>query len=229
MTKNTNNKKFLDPQVTVDIVVFVISPEKKELDVLLIERANPPFKGAYALPGGFLFKGETTKTAAERVLKDKAGVDPLHMEQLYTFDAEGRDPRGPVFSVTYMALVNVDKLKITDVDGTQKPKLFNVKKLPKLAFDHKDILRYSIKRLKGKIEYTNISALALPSFFTLTELQGVYETVLGKELDKRNFRKKILDLEFVTETKKMATGLRRRPAKLYKTKHNKLIELDKFM
>lgn len=227
--KSELNSDHLNPKITVDVVVFAIDPVEGQLKVLLVNRKNKPFQGSFALPGGFLLSGETSKDTVDRVLKEKAGVSALYAEQLYTFDTPDRDPRGPVFSITYIALVDADKLKLEESKDTHQPELFDIKKLPELAFDHKDIISYSIKRLQGKVDYTNMSALALPKLFTLTDLQKVYEIVLGREIDKRNFRKKILQLGFIEETDKMQTGQRRRPAKLYKSKSNKLIEIDRFI
>ena len=206
-----HEKNFLNPTVVVDVVLLTV--EDGDLKVLLINREGDPFKGYEALPGGYLLVGETTRTAAERVLRDKAGVTDVYAEQLYTFDAEGRDPRGPVFSVTYLALVppSVQERK----DGTQHPQWFSTKKLPKLAFDHRAIVDYAVERVRGKLEYTTIGFGILPKLFTLSQVQQVYEAILGKELDKRNFRKKLDQLGFLKETKQVLTGMRQRPAKLY--------------
>lgn len=205
------DKSFLNPTLVVDIVLFTV--EDGDLKVLLINREGDPYKGFEALPGGYLLAGETTKTAAERVLKEKAGVSDVYIEQLYTFDEPGRDPRGPVFSVTYLALVPPGLHP--DEQGTQHPKWFSVKKLPKLGFDHKAIIDYAKERLQGKIEYTTIAFGTLPKLFTLTQVQQVYEAILEKEIDKRNFRKKIDQLGFLKETKQTLSGMRQRPAKLY--------------
>ncbi len=218
-------KTFLNPTVTVDIVLFTI--EKDMLKVLLINRARDPFAGVEALPGGYLLKGETTKTAAARILEEKVGVTDIYMEQLYTFDTEGRDPRGPVFSVTYMALVPSPIVFDQSADDIQAPAFYDVRRLPKLAFDHKQIVAYAIERLRGKMEYTTIGFNALPEYFTLSQLQKTYETILNTKLDKRNFRKKIEQFGFVKETKKMLSGQRHRPAKLY-TKSIKSNEIKLF-
>jgi 8-oxo-dGTP diphosphatase len=205
------DKSFLNPTLVVDIVLFTII--NGDLQVLLINREGDPFKGLEALPGGYLLAGENTKTAAVRVLKEKAGVSDIYIEQLYTFDEENRDPRGPVFSVTYLALVS--PTTIPETKGTQHPKWFSTKKLPKLAFDHKKIIEYAKERLAGKVEYTTIAFGVLPTLFTLTQVQQVYEAILEKEIDKRNFRKKIDQLGFLKETKQTLSGMRQRPAKLY--------------
>ncbi len=206
------NKKFLEPDVTVDVVLFMV--EDRDLKVLLIERDREPYKGMRSLPGGYLFEKETARIGAERVLEEKAGVKNIYIEQLYTFDTPGRDPRGPNFSVSYIALVH-SPVKIDMSHDAQKPAWYSVKHLPKLGFDHKEIIEYAVERLRGKLEYTTIGFNALPKLFTLSQLQQVYEVILGKKLDKRNFRKKMDQFGFIKETKQFLTGMRQRPAKLY--------------
>ncbi|MCX6755029.1 MAG: NUDIX domain-containing protein [Candidatus Nomurabacteria bacterium] len=206
------NKKFLEPDVTVDVVLFMV--EDGVLKVLLVEREHEPYKGIHALPGGYLFEKETARTGAERVLEEKAGVKNIYIEQLYTFDTPGRDPRGPNFSISYIALVH-SPIMINKSHDVQKPEWFPVKKLPKLGFDHKEIIEYAVERLRGKLEYTTIGFNALPKLFTLSQLQQVYEVILNKKLDKRNFRKKMDQFGFIKETNKSLTGMRQRPAKLY--------------
>jgi 8-oxo-dGTP diphosphatase len=189
-------KKYLQPDVTVDVVLFMI--EDGDLKVLLVEREHGPYEGMRALPGGYLLEGETTRIAADRVLMRKAGVKDIYVEQLYTFDTPGRDPRGPNFSISYVALVP-SPLPIGESDDVQKPEWFSTKKLSKLAFDHQEIIDYAIERLRGKLEYTTIGFNALPKLFTLSQLQQVYEVILDKTLDKRNFRKKMDQLKMIKE------------------------------
>lgn len=225
--KNKNNKiQYWSPSITTDIVIFTI--EDNVLKVLLIKRAANPFKSSWALPGGFLHKGENTRQAALRILKDKAGVKNVYIEQLYTFDANDRDPRGPIISVAYFTLVPRSKIKFSSGKNTQTPEFFSVKKLPRLAFDHKKIIAYAHKRLEAKLEYTTMVFSFLPSYFTFGQLQKTYEIILGKKLDKRNFRKKFLLLELIKLTSKMLTGSKQRPARLYKLITSRSTELKKF-
>lgn len=222
-----DTSKLLNPWVSVDVVVFTL--ENNELKVLLTKRASDPFVGSWALPGGFLLKGETTETAARRVLKEKAGVvSNVYLEQLYTFDKPGRDPRAPVFSITYFALVPVEDIKFTKTEKTENPEFVSINHLPKLAFDHKDIVSYSIKRLQAKIQYTNAAYSILPKLFTFFQLQKVYEAILERSIDKRNFRKKFMQLGLIKETKKMLRGGKQRPARLYEFISHKPAELKKF-
>lgn len=220
-------KKLLNPWVSVDVVVFTMI--NHELSVLLIKRGNEPFKGSWALPGGFLQKGETSRDAALRVLKMKAGVSSnVYVEQLFTFDTPGRDPRGPVFSITHFALVPYENIKIISNTETENPTFVPIHTLPKLAFDHKDIISYSVKRLQGKILYTNTAYALLPKQFTFFQLQKVYEAILDRRIDKRNFRKKFMQLELIKETKHMLVGGKQRPARLFEFISHKPTELKKF-
>ena len=212
--------------VTTDIVIFTI--EQEELKVLLIKRAKEPFKNKWALPGGFILENEEPEKAALRVLKNKAGVSNIYMEQLYTFPGSGRDPRGNVITIAYFALMPTEKIKIQKSKETQTPTFYSLKKLPQLAFDHKKIIIYALKRLRSKLEYTNVVYSLLPQFFTFNQLQEAYETILNRKLDKRNFRKKFILLKLVKPTKKIHKGIRQRPAKLYQFISRRPTELKKF-
>lgn len=187
-----------------------------ELFVVLIQRANQPFKGAWALPGGYNAAGETTLEAVERTLKIKAGVevaDVRLVEQLYTFDTVARDPRGHAVSVTYLGLGK--DIVPEGSKTTQNPQFFPINNLPKLAYDHGDIIAYAHNRLKSKLTYTNAVYALLDQFFTLTQLQAAYKAILGRPLDKRNFRKKFLSLGLIHPTSEMRREGAHRPARLY--------------
>ena len=220
------NLLFTPLSVTVDAVIFTIEDDK--LKVLLIKRAEAPFKGSWALPGGFLLRNENSEQGAIRILKEKAGVKNVYVEQLYTFDQVGRDPRGHVLTVTYFALVPRDKIKFEGNGDLQTPAFHSAKKLPALAFDHKNIISYATKRLQAKLEYTNAVFSLLPRYFTLNQLQKAYEIILDKKIDKRNFRKKFLSLGLIRPTRKMFSGTPQRPAKLYQFVTTKATELKKF-
>lgn len=216
---------FFEPSLAVDAVLFTL--EKGLLKVLLIERDHDPYKGLYALPGGFLQKGESASVAVSRILRDKAGVRDMYLEQLYTFDKLGRDPRGHVVSVVYYALVPQNALCIRTTTGAQTPTLYSVRTLPPLAFDHREIVRYAVKRLRAKIGYTNAALSLLPRRFTLASVQQVYEVILNRNLDKRNFHKKFLALEVVRPTGEYTRGLRQRPAQLYEKVSRRRSEFDR--
>lgn len=212
-----------DVQVTVDVVVFVL--QNDTLKALLIRRSQEPFRYKLALPGGFLWEDETTAETAARVLRDKAGVSEVLVEQLYTFDEVQRDPRGRIMAVTYYALVPFENLQIVADEDTEDPKLYDVAKLEDLAFDHAKILAYALTRLRSKLAYSNAAYSLLPEHFRLSELQRVYEVVMGHALDKRNFRKKYLSLGFIEATTETSSGERHRPAVLYRFVRRSLQEL----
>lgn len=220
-------QKLIRPHgLTTDVVVFTI--EDGHLKTLLIKRANEPFRGEWALPGGFISDNEGSQDAALRILREKAGVKNVYLEQLYTFDGSGRDPRGRVCTVTYFALVPRQDIIFASGHNIQTPVFHSVRQLPRLAFDHKGILAYAIKRLQAKLEYTNAVYSLLPNSFTFNQLQKTYEAIFGKKMDKRNFRKKFVMLKLIKPTKKKSTGNRQRPARLYKFISRKPLELKKF-
>ena len=197
----------------MDCVVFGL--DDSELKVLLIQRALEPFKGKWALPGGFVRVDETLDEAARRELGEEAGLKDVFLEQLYTFGTVDRDPRERVVSVAYYALVKLaahDTKAATDAADAQ---WFPISKVPKLAFDHAQILAAALARLKGKVRYQPIGFELLPPKFTLSQLQHLYEAVLGNELDKRNFRKKVLAMDLLDELTEWQQGVRHRAARLY--------------
>ena len=201
------------PSVTVDLVIFTIADN--DLKVLLIRRGGEPFKGRWALPGGFVEIGESLEKAAARELKEEAGVTNVYLEQLYTFGEPKRDPRGRVISVSYFALVDADQQRIRAASDATEAEWHSVFNSPKLAFDHKQILDYAVWRLRNKIEWTTVGYELLPKKFTLSELQRVYEIILQRPVDKRNFRKKILAQGQIRELNETRSDGAHRPAKLY--------------
>jgi len=209
-----------DILVTVDNVIFTIINDK--LQVLLVSRPIEPFKDFRTLPWWFVLESETLQDAAYRKLEEKTSVKNVYLEQLYTFSDINRDPRWRVISTTYMAIVARENLLLKS--WTWDIKFFPVNALPKLWFDHKNVIEYAIKRLKRKLEYTNLAQYILPEKFTLTQLQNVYKIVLNQEFDVRNFRKKINKLWILEETWEMEVWNKYRPAKLFKFT-NKNIEI----
>jgi 8-oxo-dGTP diphosphatase len=209
-------------EVTVDVVIFTIQDEK--LKVLLGKRIIEPFLGQWSLPGGFMWQGENSVETAARVLKTKTNVSDIYIEQLYTFDEPERDPRGPIITISYFALVPFGMVGL-EQNEEYESELFPIDKLPKLAFDHDTIIKYAVKRLRSKLEYTNAAYSLLPSKFTLTELQRIYEIILGTKQDKRNFRRKYLNLGLLKKTSAMSGG-KHRPAALYEFKKRQPVELQ---
>lgn len=220
---------FPRPALTVDCVIFGLD-ESHQLKVLLIQRAHDPFEGQWALPGGFVDMGEGLEQAALRELEEETGVKDVFIEQLYTFGEPGRDPRGRVVSVAYFALVNLEEHPVAASSDARKVRWFETSQLPRLAFDHEQIMQAAIARLRAKVRYQPIGFELLPEIFTLFQLQKLYETILGvEELNKRNFRTRILKMGVLKEVGKQE-GVAHRPAKLYcfdKEKYEQLAK-DKY-
>jgi len=211
--------------LTVDCVVFGF--DEGELKVLLIERGLEPFKGRWALPGGFVRVEETLDAAARRELAEEAGLSNVFLEQLYTFGTVDRDPRERVVSVAYYALVKLAEHSAKAATDAANARWFPVSEVPKLAFDHAAILETAIERLKGKVRYQPIGFELLPPKFTLSQLQHLYEAVLGTELDKRNFRKKVLGFDLLVALKETQMLGRHRPAQLFRFDADKYEKLKK--
>lgn len=202
-----------DMAVAVDCVVFGLA--EAELQVLLIERGAEPFRGRWALPGGFVGPGEGLETAALRELSEETGLGKIYLEQLYTFGEPGRDPRGRVVSVAYYALVRGADHAPRSGSDARRAEWFPAREPPPLAFDHAEILATALRRLQGKVRYEPIGFELLPRKFTLTQLQRLYETVLGRTLDKRNFRKKILGMDLLVPLEETQKEVAHRAARLY--------------
>jgi 8-oxo-dGTP diphosphatase len=202
-----------DVRVAVDLVIFTI--RDGALHALLIRRAAPPFEGRWALPGGFILHGESLEDAALRELGEETGVRNVYLEQLYSFGDPDRDPRGRVISVAYYALVAADRAPLSAGSDASDARWWPVAKHPPLAFDHGRILEYALERLRNKLEYTTVGFQLLPPKFTLTQLQLVYEAILGRPLDKRNFRRKMELLGILKPLQEWAREGRSRPAQLF--------------
>lgn len=211
-------------KIAVDAIVF--GYDNNKLNVLLIKQKFGDLKGQWALVGGFVKDDETLIDAVNRELIEEAGIKVNYLEQLYTFgDDLNRDPRFRVISVSYVALVNSTKLILEADSDAEEAKWFSFDELPNLAFDHKLILQTAKERLQSKLTYQPIGFDLLPKEFLFSELENLYCTILGKEIDRRNFRKKILSFGIVEETEKFGNKIKGRPAKLYKfnkQKYNKL-------
>jgi 8-oxo-dGTP diphosphatase len=201
-------------KVAVDVIVFTV--HKETLQVLLVQLKATPYAGMWAFPGGLVPAGESTEAAATRFLFETTGVKDVYLEQLYTFSNPKRDPHGHVVSVAYFALVNRAHLSLRVPGTCVNIDWFSVTSPPVLAYDHAEMLQYALQRLRWKLEYTNIVYSLLPRDFTLTELQRVYETILDRPLDKRNFRKKMMGLGMLQATPRMAKIGAHRPARLYR-------------
>ena len=215
------------PMVTVDIVVFGLDmTSPPTLNVLLIKRGRPGtvFEGCWAIPGGFVDENEDLEVAARRELVEETHAEVARIEQLATFGKPGRDPRGHVISVAYMALVRTDSTEIEADDDAEKGSAtwMPVADLAglEMAFDHDEILGVALKRLRSKLRWEPVGIDLLPETFTLTDLQTVYETVLGQSLDKRNFRKRVLGYDVLVSAQSQQVGVSHRPAQLYRFDRN---------
>jgi 8-oxo-dGTP diphosphatase len=206
--------RYPHPAVSTDVVVFTI--EAQTLELLLVRRANEPFRGMWALPGGFLDIDEDLEACALRELEEETGLRGVYLEQLYTFGEPRRDPRERVISVAYFALVPIDRVDPRAASDAAEVGWFPFNKLPELAFDHAEIIRLAHRRLVAKLDYSTIAFQFLPPTFTLSELQRVYETLRNAPLDKRNFRKRVLALGCLAETGRLRRTGSHRPAREYR-------------
>jgi len=221
---NTIYEGYELPGVTVDLVIFTVNDDS--LKMMLVKRAEAPFSGYWSLPGGFLKIGESLDEAASRILEEKAGVKEVYLEQLYTFGDPDRDPRARVITVTYFALIPWKKLPRPESEKVSDVIWQPTNELPRLAFDHRNIIHYAVQRLRAKAGYSNIVYGLLPDKFRLSDLQKIYEVSLSKSLDKRNFRKRMLDSGLLQQTGVKETGGAHRPAMLYQFKKMEIAFLD---
>lgn len=211
--------------LTVDCVVFGL--DDKELKVMLIQRDLAPFEGKWALPGGFVRVDETLDQAARRELEEETGLRHVFLEQLYTFGDVDRDPRERVVSVAYYALVNLSGHEVKAATDARDAAWFGIHDVPSLAFDHGEILQTALERLRGKLRYQPVGFELLPKKFTLSQLQHLYELVLERELDKRNFRKRVLGMDLLIETDEVQQDVAHRAARLYRFDERKYQRLLK--
>jgi 8-oxo-dGTP diphosphatase len=217
--------QYARPAVTVDCVVFGLDDE--DLKVLLIQRDIEPFAGHWALPGGFVKMDETLEESALRELREETGLTKVYLEQLYTFGDPGRDPRERVVTVAYYALVKLLDHQVQAATDARSAAWFAVDDLPKLCFDHETIVEAALKRLQGKVRYQPIGFELLPPKFSLTRLQRMYEIILERDLDKRNFRKKVLSLDILHELDEVEQDVAHRAARLYRFDERKYRQLVK--
>lgn len=223
MEENKYCYRYPHPAVTTDCVIFGFDGER--LQVLLIERGIDPYKGRWAFPGGFLKMDETAEEGALRELKEETGLEGAYMEQFHTFSAPERDPRERVITIAYYALVKIQEVK--GGDDAASARWFPLDEIPSLAFDHDYILRMATQRLRERIHFQPIGFELLPEKFTLKELQLLYEAILGINFDRRNFAKKMMHLEILTDLEETVWPTPKREAKLYKFNAEKYEELKR--
>jgi 8-oxo-dGTP diphosphatase len=211
------------PALTVDIVVFTLRDNR--LQALLIRRLHEPYANYWALPGGFVEMQESLEEAASRELREETGVKDAYLEQLYTYGDPGRDPRGRVVTVAYFALIPSDaQIRSEGGSDAGQARWFPVADLPPLAFDHSEVLDYAVRRVRYKLEYSAVGFELLPEEFTLSEIQHTYEIILGEKLDKRNFRRRMLESGIIEPTQ-IKRGGEGRPARLYRYRADAVAEV----
>jgi 8-oxo-dGTP diphosphatase len=212
-------------KLTVDAVVF--GYEEGNISVLLIKRKYEPFIGHWAIPGGFIEDDESLEHAVERELHEETGIKINYLEQLYTFGKPDRDPRGRVVSIAYFGLVRPNAFNILASTDAEQVQWFNINELPKLSFDHKEILKIAITRLQGKITYEPIGFELLDKKFPFSDLEKLYTTLLGRAIDRRNFRKKIIGLNVLDELDEKVSKGSGRPANLFQFNQKRYFQLKK--
>jgi 8-oxo-dGTP diphosphatase len=217
--------KYPRPVVAVDCVVF--GWNENGLHVLLVKRAKDPFAGKWSLPGGFVLENEVTDETAKRVLQTKGGLKNVFFEQLYTFSNTDRDPRGWIISVAHYALVGLTAEMQENQKGTAGSGWVHVRALPRLAFDHREIIDMAVGRLKNKVRYAPIGFELLPDKFTMRQLQQLYEDILDTPIDKRNFQKKLAGMKLLRATGEKQQGVAHKPAQLFCFDDKKYKELGK--
>ena len=209
----SNSREYFKSAVSVDNVIFGF--DDSDLKVLLIQRGEEPFFGEWALPGDLVYPDENINTAANRILFDLTGLREVYLEQVMTFGEVDRHPKGRVITIGYFSLININKVSPKASSFANEISWQNVRDIEYLAFDHFKIMSSCLNRLQTNLRVKPIGFELLPENFTLTELQQLYESVLGKELDKRNFRKKINKMNIVKDLNIYQTGVAHRPARLY--------------
>jgi 8-oxo-dGTP diphosphatase len=213
------------PALTTNVVVFTLRDET--LKVLLVRRRNPPFEGYWGLPGGLVGSDEDLEANAARTLEEGTGVAGVYLEQLYSFGTINRDPRERVISVAYYALVPSERLQLRTEQGSQGVGWFGLDEHDELAFDHAEMIRVARERLAAKLDYSTIAFQFMPKLFTLSQLQNVYQIIFDRELDKRNFRKRILAMDQIRETDEVRRNGSHRPARLYRVANPREVQIIK--
>ncbi|PKL78016.1 MAG: NUDIX hydrolase [Candidatus Melainabacteria bacterium HGW-Melainabacteria-1] len=197
----------------------------EDLKVLLVQRRVDPYQDFWSLPGGFVRMDESLEDGALRKLKEKTNVDDIYLEQLYTFGELGRDPRARVITIAYYALVSSERFTLIPSEAVSDVNWHSIYALPDLAFDHGRIIAYALQRLRNKLGYTTVGSQLLPEKFTLPELCRIYEVILNKAIDKRNFRKKVAFLDILEETDETTQKHSKKPARLYRFKQSDIVDL----
>lgn len=220
--------KTSDIKVAVDAIIFGYS-KKEGVSVLLIQRKYEPFKNSWAIPGGFVLPDESLEAAVTRELAEETGITVNYLEQLYSFGEPERDPRQRIITIAYFGLVKTSQFReLKASTDAENAAWYSIKKLPSLAFDHKIILQTAIDRLRNKIRYQPIGFELLDKKFPFSDLEKLYTALLDKEINRRNFSKKILSFDFLEETGELSKPEGKgRPSKMYRFNQKRYKELLK--
>lgn len=221
MEEQMYSYRYPHPAVATDCVIFGFDGVK--LKVLLVERGGEPYKGMWAFPGGFLRMDETAEQGALRELKEETDLSPYYIEQFHCFSDPHRDPRERVLSIAFLALVKIAEVK--GGDDAAQAEWFSMDEIPQLAFDHDHILRMALDKLRERIHFQPVGFELLPQKFTLKELQMLYEAILGVHFDRRNFTKKMLHLDILTQLDETVWPTLKRKANLFCFNRDKYNEL----
>lgn len=203
--------------LSVDCVIFGL--DEGELKALLIKRKKEPYSGMWALPGGFVEPSESLDDTAKRVLNELTGISDIFLEQFYTFGEVNRYPLGRVISVSYYALVKISDYKVQDTSKIEDVNWWPLSEIKELVFDHQKILNNALDTIKERVKSHLIGFELLPEKFTLTQLQNLYEVILGVTYDKRNFRKKFLAMGIIIKLEESQVGVAHRAANYFKFDH----------
>ncbi len=222
---NSSNKEYNN---IIETLISIFTIDKGELKVLLLRKKTEPYKGYWILPGGILANDETLEDNISDVVFDKCGIPELYVEQCHTFSNLDRDPDDRIIACTYLGLIDIKSVEIKKEERQYiESSWFAINAIPKVGYDHNAIIEEAVDHLRKKIVNSNVLKSLFPSDFTLPELQRVYEQILGRELDRRNFRKKFINLGLIEDTGYKNEGFNGRPAKLYRFK-DKIKERDLF-
>lgn len=214
---------FFKSAFSVDCVIF--GYHEQELKILLIQRGTEPFENYWALPGDLVYPNEDLDTAATRVLKDLTSLTEIPIQQVHTFGKVDRHPLGRVITIAYLALVEATEVTPLASSWAKSTRWHSIRKVPKLAFDHREILDKSLDDLRTLVLTENLWSRVLPEKFTLTQFQGFFETVLGRQFDKGNFRKKLSKYTFLRPLNEVQQNVSHRPSLLYAIDHAKYSEM----
>jgi len=210
-----------DNNILFEAIINIFTVEKGTLKILLERKKEDPYKGYWQLPNELLNKNETLDQKITEILKQKIGIDSIYKEQSYTFSDIKRNPNERVIATSYIGIIDSKTIELKKEDlKNNDTEWFSISEIPKMAFDHKIIIENAIEKLRTRLVNSNVLKNLFPSDFTLPELQNVYENILNKKLDRRNFRKKFIALNIIEDTGYKNEGASGRPAKLYKFKEN---------